>query len=138
MRLGNHSQIKSGAIISYAGILVSTIASLLYTPWMKDQIGDAHYGLYALMGSLVSIFLMDFGLGASVTRFISKFRAENNYTQINDVMGYVFKLYLYIDVLISIVLFVIYLLIDHIYVGLNLQERETLKKIFLIFSNTFN
>ena len=134
MRLGNHSQIKSGAIISYAGILVSTIASLLYTPWMKDQIGDAHYGLYALMGSLVSIFLMDFGFGASVTRFISKFRAENNYTQINDVMGYAFKLYLYIDVLISIVLFVIYLLIDHIYVGLNLQERETLKKIFLIFA----
>lgn len=134
MRLSNHSQIKTGAIISYAGIIISTIASLLYTPWMKDQIGDAHYGLFTLMGSLVSIFLMDFGLSASVTRFISKYRAENNDTQINDVMGYVFKLYLYIDVVISIVLFIVYLLIDHIYVGLSIPERETLKKIFLIFS----
>lgn len=134
MRLSSNSQIKSGAIISYAGIIISTIASLFYTPWMKDQIGDAHYGLFTLMGSLVSILLMDFGLGASVTRFISKYRAENNNAQINDVMGYVFKLYLYIDVLISIVLFIVYLLIDQIYVGLNFQERETLKKIFLIFA----
>ncbi len=134
MRLSNNSQIKSGAIISYVGIIISTVASLLYTPWMKDQIGDAHYGLFALVSSLVSIFLMDFGLGASVTRFISKYRAENDDAQINNVMGYVFKLYLYIDVAIAAVLFVVYLLIDQVFVGLSPSERETLKKIFLIFA----
>ena len=107
MRQKNNSQIKSGAIISYAGIIISTVASLLYTPWMKNQIGDANYGLYTLVGSLVAIFLMDFGLSTSVTRFISKYRAENNEIQINNVMGYVFKLYIAIDVVISIVLIIV-------------------------------
>lgn len=134
MRQKNHSQIKSGAIISYAGIIISTVASLLYTPWMKNQIGDANYGLYTLVGSLVAIFMMDFGLSTSVTRFISKYRAENNEMQINNVMGYVFKLYIAIDVVISIVLLIVYLLIDNIYVGLSISERDTLKKIFLIFA----
>lgn len=134
MRLKNNSQIKSGAIISYAGIVISTVASLLYTPWMKDQIGDANYGLYTLVGSLVAIFMMDFGLSTSVTRFISKYRAENNEMQINNVMGYVFKLYIAIDVVISIVLIIVYLLIDNIYVGLSISERDTLKKLFLIFA----
>lgn len=134
MRQKNNSQIKSGAIISYAGIIISTVASLLYTPWMKNQIGDANYGLYTLVGSLVAIFMMDFGLSTSVTRFISKYRAENNEMQINNVMGYVFKLYIAIDVVISIVLLIVYLLIDNIYVGLSISERDTLKKIFLIFA----
>lgn len=134
MRQKNNSQIKSGAIISYAGIIISTVASLLYTPWMKNQIGDANYGLYTLVGSLVAIFMMDFGLSTSVTRFISKYRAENNEMQINNVMGYVFKLYIAIDVIISIVLIIVYLLIDNIYVGLSISERDTLKKIFLIFA----
>ena len=134
MRQKNNSQIKSGAIISYAGIIISTVASLLYTPWMKNQIGDANYGLYTLVGSLVAIFMMDFGLSTSVTRFTSKYRAENNETQIHNVMGYAFKLYIAIDVIISIVLIILYLLIDNIYVGLSISERDTLKKIFLIFA----
>ena len=54
MKQNNNSQIKSGAIISYLGIIISTIASLLYTPWMKNHIGDANYGLYTLAGSLVA------------------------------------------------------------------------------------
>ena len=134
MRQKNNSQIKSGAIISYAGIIISTVASLLYTPWMKNRIGDANYGLYTLVGSLIAIFMMDFGLSTSVTRFISKYRAENNEMQINNVMGYVFKLYIAIDVVISIVLLIVYLLIDNIYIGLSISERDTLKKIFLIFA----
>lgn len=134
MRQKNNSQIKFGAIISYAGIIISTVASLLYTPWMKNRIGDANYGLYTLVGSLIAIFMMDFGLSTSVTRFISKYRAENNEMQINNVMGYVFKLYIAIDVVISIVLIIVYLLIDNIYIGLSISERDTLKKIFLIFA----
>lgn len=130
----NNSQLKLGAFISYAGIIISTVVSLLYTPWMKNQIGDANYGLYTLVGSLVAIFIMDFGLSTSVTRFISKYRAENNDLQINNVMGYVFKLYFIIDLIITAVLIVVYLSIDNIYVGLSFSERETLKKIFLIFA----
>ncbi len=127
------SQIKIGAIISYFAIFASTVLSLFYTPWMKNQIGDANYGLYTLVSTLIAIFLMDFGLGTAATRFLSKFRAENDVQKINDTVGYIFKLYLIIDALILVTFTVLYFLIDNIYVGLTVEERSVFKTIFLIF-----
>ena len=126
-------QIKIGAIISYVAIFVSTLSALLYTPWMKEQIGDANYGLYTLVGSLITIFIMDFGLTTSVTRFISKYRAENNEIAIRDVLGYVFKLFIIIDLVIAVILVVVYFFLGNIYKGLTFEELETLKKIFIVF-----
>ena len=111
-------QIKIGAIISYFAIFVSTVSALLYTPWMKNMIGDANYGLYTLVGSLITIFLMDFGLSSAVTRFISKFRAENDDIAIRDVLGCVFKLYIIIDLIIAVILIVVYFFLGNIYHGI--------------------
>lgn len=72
MQQKNNSQIKSRAIISYEGIIISTVASLLYTPWMKNQT------VHTLVGFLVAIFMMEFDLSTSETHFISKCRAANN------------------------------------------------------------
>lgn len=132
-KINKGQQIKVGAIISYLAIFISTISALLYTPWMKEQIGDANYGLYTLVGSLITIFLMDFGLSTAVTRFISKYRAENNDKAIRDVLGYVFKLFFTIDVIITVILVVVYCFLGSIYKGLTFDELETLKKIFIVF-----
>ena len=129
------SQIRTGAIISYIAIVVSTLSALLYTPWMKNQIGDSHYGLYTLVGSLIAIFMMDFGLSSSVTRFVAKYRAENDERSINDVFGYVMKLYIVIDIMIAVALAVFYFCIDGVYVGLSVEEREVFKKVYLIFGS---
>ena len=99
-KINTGNQIRTGAIISYIAIFVSTLSALLYTPWMKNQIGDSHYGLYTLVGSLIAIFMMDFGLSSSVTRFVAKYRAENDEKSINDIFGYVIKLYVVIDIII--------------------------------------
>lgn len=128
----SNTQILVGALVSYLAIFVSVVSSLLYTPWMKDSIGDAHYGLYTLAGSLISIFIMDFGLSTSVTRFVAKYRAENNSAAVGDVIGCVVKLYVIIDVVIAAVLVLVYPLIDKIYVGLKPSEIVVFKKVFLI------
>lgn len=132
-KINTGSQIRTGAIISYAAIFVSTLSALLYTPWMKNQIGDSHYGLYTLVGSLIAIFMMDFGLSSSVARFVAKYRAENDEKSINDIFGYVIKLYVVIDIIIFIALTVFYFFIDSVYVGLSVAEREVFKKVYLIF-----
>ena len=135
MRKNSMNQIKSGALISYFAIGISIVSALLYTPWMKNQIGDSNYGLYTLVSSLISIFLMDFGLGTSVTRFVAKYRAENNQKSIRDTLGYVFKLYLLIDIGIIISLSIVYLFLADIYVGLNKSEIIILRKVFVIFAS---
>lgn len=133
MKNNVNRQIKSGAVISYFAIAISIISALLYTPWMKNQIGDANYGLYTLITSLISIFLMDFGLGTSVTRFVAKYRAENKEKLIADVLGYVLKLYLAIDIIIFIALTVVYFNLEKVYTGLSMEEIQVLKSVFLIF-----
>jgi O-antigen/teichoic acid export membrane protein len=83
-----------GAVLSYISIAINIIAGLLYTPWMITQIGQSNYGLYTLANSLITIFVMDFGMSAAVSRFVAKYRAEDNQEAINNFLGVAYKLYI--------------------------------------------
>ena len=128
----NMSQVKMGALISYFALGINIITGLLYTPWMVRNIGQSNYGLYTLATSLISIFMIDFGLGSAVSKFISQYRAEGNQTAANKIIGVVYKLYLAVDALIVIVLAVIYFLLDSIYVKLTPAEMETFRTLYLM------
>ena len=102
------NQIKKGAIISYLAIGVSLLSGLLYTPWMIKQIGVNDYGLYTLATSLISIFLIDFGISEAVSRFISKYNAEGNQEKVNDFLGLIYKIFILIDLVILVILIALY------------------------------
>ena len=89
----SNKQIKIGAIMSYITIAVNIVAGLLYTPWMLEQIGESVYGIYTLATSLISLFVMDFGMSAAVTRFLSRYNADDDKDSINNFLGLVYKLY---------------------------------------------
>lgn len=132
MRTIKISQIKLGAIISYLALAISILTGLFYTPWMVARIGQANYGLYTLANSLISIFMLDFGLGSAVSRFVSKYRAENNPDGINNIMGIIYKLYIVIDAVILVVLTVIYFFLNSIYTKLTPAEIEQFKILYLM------
>jgi O-antigen/teichoic acid export membrane protein len=125
-------QIKLGAVMSYSAIAFSVVAGLIYTPWMIRQIGRADYGLFALVGSFLTYFVMDFGLGNAIARFISKYRAENREVAISELLGLTTKLYLLIDFCLLVLLVVLYFFIDNIFVKLNPEEIEKFRVIFCI------
>ena len=127
-------QIKNGAFISYIAIIVNLVATLLYTPWMVSKIGTSNYGLYTLAISLISIFLMDFGIGAVVTRFVAKYKVENDIRNINNLLGLVFKLFIIIDIFIFLILAVIFFSLKYIYSGLDVAELEQFKSLYLIIA----
>lgn len=126
------NQIKLAAILSYSTILFNILAGLIYTPWMVGKIGQSNYGIYTLTISLISMFILDFGLSSAVSRFISKYRVENNEQSINDFLGVTYKLYIYIDILIVIVLTIVFFMIERIYINLTIDEIHKLKIIYLI------
>ena len=132
MKKGKVSQIKLGAIISYIALILNIGLGLVYTPWMKDVIGIDNHGLYTLATSLISIFMLDFGLGSAVSRFVSKYRAEGNQEKVNNIIGIIYKLYFAIDIIIVAVLAVIYFLIGVIYRGLSADQIEQFKILYLI------
>lgn len=125
-------QIKVGAVISYLSIFVNIVAMLFYTPWMKDQVGLSDYALFNLAHSFVAMFLMDFGIGAAVARFVAKYRAQGDQQAVNDLVGLVYKLFLLIDLVIFAALVVLYFFIDIIYEGLTPAEIEKFRTLYLI------
>lgn len=127
-----NKQIKIGAMLSYLSIAVNMVAGFIYTPWMIQQIGKSQYGLFTLAHSLISLFLVDFGLYSAITRYVSKFRAENNQEKANEFLSAVYKLYMLIDCIIFLALFTIYFFIEKIYVNLTPDELVQFKVVYII------
>lgn len=134
MNVESSRQIKIGIVLSYASIAINIIAGLLYTPWMVRQIGKGNYGLYTLANSLITLFLVDFGLGSATSRYVSKYGAEGKQKKIDDFLGVIYKLYLIIDAVILVTLVIVYCLIDIIYVKLTPEELEKFKVVYIIAS----
>lgn len=128
----NTKQIKIGAMLSYFAIILNVGAGLLYTPWMVKMIGQSQYGLYTLANSLISLFLVDFGLSSATARYVSKYRAENNIQKVNNFLGIIYKLYLIIDGLIFLTLIIVYFFIDVIYKNLTPLEIAQFKVVYII------
>ncbi len=60
------------------GTLACTIAvTFLLSPYVVRSLGNASYGLWVLLGSLVGYLgLLDFGVRSAVTRYVAKLHAE--------------------------------------------------------------
>jgi O-antigen/teichoic acid export membrane protein len=133
--LNSSKQIKIGALISYGTIAFHIIAGLIYTPWMISKIGQSDFGIYTLATTLITMFVMDFGLGAAVSRFVSKYRAENRQDMVNNFVGLVYKLYLHVDAVILVALLAVYCCMDIVYGNLTPEELEKLRVLYVIVAS---
>lgn len=125
-------QIKFGAIISYFAIAINIITGLIYTPWMVGTIGKSQYGLYTLATSLISLFLVDFGLSSATGRYLSKYNAEGDKEGAENFLGAVYKLYLLVDAVIVTILIAIFFFLDSIYANLTPAELEQFKVVYIV------
>ena len=130
--MNSSRQIKFGALISYFAIAFNIAAGLVYTPWMITKIGQGNYGLYTIATSLITLFIIDFGMSAAVSRFLSIYNAKGEQKKANDFMGIVYKMYLVVDVAITVALVIAYFFIDKIYVNLTADEITVLKSLYII------
>lgn len=130
--MSGSSSIKKGAIISYVAIFLNIAITFFYTPWMIKKIGVSDYGLYSLVYSFISYFILDFGLSQAIQRFIAKYRAEGSEDKVEKMIGITTRVYLIIDAIIFVVLFVLYFFISDIFTGLTPTETERLKGLYII------
>lgn len=128
-------QLKMGALLSYFTMAFNIVAGLIYTPWMVAKIGQADYGLYTLANSLIAIFMLDFGLGSAVSRYIAKYRAEGRIEAISNIMGVIYKLYILVDIVILAVLTVLFFFLGSIYVELTPAELEKFRVLYVIVAS---
>lgn len=127
-----NKQLKIGAAVSYLSIAVNLLAGFFFTPWMIEKIGQSQYGIYTLANSLITLFIMDFGLSSTTARYISRYHEEGDETAVNNFTGIVYKFYGIIDALIFIALSVTYFFLPSIYVKLTPAELEQFKVVYII------
>lgn len=130
--LNSSQQIRYGAIISYIALGINIVSGLIFTPWLIRSIGRADYGLYTLAMSVITLFVFDFGLSNAVTRYLSKYLAESRQDKVDNCLGLVTKLYLYIDVFFLVVLTVLFFFIPMMYKELTPDEIERFKIVYVI------
>lgn len=131
----NSKQIKVGAIISYLALVINIAATLIYMPWMVSVIGKSNYALYTLAYSFISIFLIDFGLSSSVSKFVAQYRAEGDVQKEKEFLATVSRAYIILDVIIGIVFVLAFFFLDDIYIGLTPMEMETFRWLYLIVAS---
>jgi len=107
------NQVRAGALVSYITIFFNIASGFIYTPWLINRLGQS-------------------GMGAAITRFITKYRVNNEPEKVNNLLGVTTKLYLSIDGIILVAMIVFYSLIDKIYVNLSATEIVKLENVFII------
>lgn len=98
------NEIKAGALLSYLNLLIGNLIPFIYTPIMLRMLGQAEYGIYGIAQSVMGyIGLLNFGIGGSIIRYLSKYRAEGNLEGERRVFGLFIKIYSVIGVAVLIV-----------------------------------
>ncbi len=123
---------RIGALISYITIAFNIVSGIIYTPWVLKMIGDEDYAIYTVAISIISIFMVDFGIGTAISKYISVYYVNKEYEKVNDFLGIIYKLYGFIDLLVFFALFFIYLNLEGIYTSFDTKSLDKLRVVFLI------
>ena len=89
------NQIKTGVILSYILIFFKLGIGLIYVPVMIRLLGQSEYGLYTLVGSVVSyLSLFSLGFTGAYLRFYSRYKIKGDEEEIARLNGMFINLFM--------------------------------------------
>lgn len=131
------SQIKAGILISYGTLLLNNIVPLIYTPIMLRLLGQAEYGVYGVSQSIMNyMYLLNIGLGGTIVRYLSKYRASGEREKEEQVAGMFFQIYCIIALVILAIGVIVSVNIQYYDNAMSTEELKTLQR--LVFLSTIN
>lgn len=132
------SQLRIGAILNYAIIVLNTVVGLLYTPYMLRMMGQSEYGLYSIVASVISyLTILDLGFGNAIIRYTAKYRAENKVKEQYEMFGMFFVLYSVIGVISFLIGLGLYFNVDVLFQN-SMSIDELSKAKIMILLMVFN
>ena len=115
---------KIGTVLSFITIAVEILSAMFLTPLIIRSFGQAEYGVYTLVLSVTSyLALLDLGVGNSVVRFMSKYRANKQYEEQRKFLGITTVYYVSIALIIIILGIILNVLFPELFSrGLSQEE----------------
>lgn len=118
------SQIKNGAFLSYFAIFLSIAVTLVYTPFMLRMLGQAEYGLFALVNTTIAyLTILDFGFGNAIVRYTAKYRAEEDRGKEESLYGMFLLLYVGIGLVAFMLAMILVFNVEGLF-GSSLSAKE--------------
>jgi O-antigen/teichoic acid export membrane protein len=87
-----NNQIKFGAILAYALIVINAVYGIIIIPFLLSKFGVSSYGVYkSITAFSTTLLVADLGIGATVIRYTAKFNAGSRKDKIENylVMAFV-------------------------------------------------
>ena len=104
------NQRKSGAILSYVSIIVSTLIQLLYIPFLIKMLGQSEYGLYSLINSVIGyLTILDLGFGNAIVVYTAKYRAQGKFEEEKKLQGMFFVVFCIIGLIVGVLGVILFL-----------------------------
>lgn len=85
---------KTAIIITFSTLILSIGVNLIYTPILLNKLGASEHGIFSLVNTIVSYFvILDFGFGTAIVRFSMKYINEKNNKMESKLLGMFFVVY---------------------------------------------
>lgn len=132
------NQRKIGAILSYIVIALNMVIGIAYTPFLTRKLGQAEYGLYSIINSIMSyLTVMDMGFGNAIIIYTARYVNQKDKEKENKLHGMFFVIYCIIGIAASIVGFVLYFNVNNLF-GNSMTDSELSKAKVMMLILTFN
>lgn len=125
------NQLKTGAVLSYASIALSSLISIVYTPVMLRLLGQSDYGLYSLVASVVAYLgLFSFGFGSAYVKYFSVYKTNNDADGIARLNGMFLLIFAFLG-LLAVVAGMLLVFNSELVFGDKLSAAEQIKAKYL-------
>lgn len=107
---------KLGAVLTYVQVFLHIIVSLLYVPLLLNTIGQAEYGLFQLVGSVMAyIAIAEALLSSGVLRYYCKYRDLGDTAMMENTLAVSRRIYWCFSVVVAVVGLVLIYAVGEIY-----------------------
>lgn len=129
---------KVGSILSFLLIALEIVSAIFLTPFIVRKFGQAEYGVYTLVLSITSyLTLLDLGIGNSVVKFVSSYRAKKQFDELRKFEGIITVFYFaiaFVALLIGLLIVVFF----PVFFSKGLNSSEIVLAQKLLFITTLN
>ena len=132
------SQRKFGIILSYFYTAIHIVVNLIYVPLLLRTIGQSEYGLYQLVGSLISyLSIMESLLSAAVVRYYCKYKNENNKIKMENVLAISKKIYSFFSIIVIVCGMILIFMFKNFYASSlsKFEMQESIIMLILLIAN---
>lgn len=93
--LGSTPSVKRNVMASWLAHGVTIVIGFFLMPYVVRVLGDRAYGSWVFINSMASYAgLLYFGFGDTISRYVAKYHAAQEYTRVNQVVSLVLAIYL--------------------------------------------